>query len=322
MPSPKVVVVIPAYKSRAQILDVLAEIPALVSKIIVVDDACPDKTGALVKRENRDNRVEVIFNKKNLGVGGAVIVGFRGAMESDADIIVKLDSDGQMKPKDIHKLIRPLVDLEADYAKGNRFNSLDDLQEMPKLRILGNAALSLMSKVSTGYWSVTDPTNGFLAISRGALEAINLGKLRQGWFFESDLLFRLAIGRAVVADVPMRASYADEKSNLKVRKVILEFIHRHNVNFLKRIFYVYYLREWSVVSLELPAGILLTIGGLATGLNFWSQAAAFGQAATAGQVMLAVLPIILGFQLLLSVLSLDVANEPSRPLYVGRGKSK
>lgn len=322
MPSPKVVVVIPAFKSRLRILDVLAEIPSLVSKIIVVDDACPDKTGHVVKRKNQDIRVEVIFNRENLGVGGATIVGFKRAIEYDADIIVKLDSDGQMDPNDIPKLIQPLVDLEADYAKGNRFNSLDDLQEMPKLRILGNAALSLMSKVSTGYWSITDPTNGFLAISRGALEEISLAKLRKRWFFESDLLFRLAIIRAVVADVPIRARYADEKSNLKVRKVVVEFIHRHNINFMKRIFYVYYLREWSIVSFELPAGILLTVGGAATGVNLWTQAAALGQAATTGQVMLAVLPIILGFQMLLSVVSLDVTNEPTKPQYVARGGEK
>ena len=320
MTSPHIVAVMPAFRSRSHILGVLERMPEVVSKIIVIDDCCPENTGDLVRTMNKDNRVEVIVNERNLGVGGAVIVGLKEALASGAEIIVKIDSDGQMNPEDIPKLIRPIVDLEADYSKGNRFNSLDDLQEMPKLRVFGNAILSLMSKVSTGYWSLTDPTNGFLAISRGAIEAINLDKLRQGWFFESDLLFRLAIVRAVVADVPIRAVYADEKSNLKVRKIIFEFIHRHIVNFLKRIFYVYYLREWSVVSFELPAGMVLTIGGLFAGLHFWSQSAAFGQAATAGQVMLAVLPIILGFQLLLSVLSLDVANEPSSPLYVRTGR--
>lgn len=297
-------------------MSVLARMPEIVSKIIVVDDACPNGSGGLVQTKVGDKRVEVVFSKKNLGVGGAAIVGFQKALETEAEIIVKIDSDGQMNPEDISRLIQPIIDSDADYSKGNRFNSLDDLQEMPKSRIFGNAILSLMSKVSTGYWSITDPTNGFFAISRGALEQLHLGKLRQRWFFESDILFRLSIIRAVIADVPIKARYANEKSNLKIYKVIFEFIHRHNLNFLKRIFYVYYLREWSVVSFELPAGLILTLGGAITGLNLWNQSLTTDQAATVGQVMLAALPIILGFQLLLSVLSLDVANEPKRALYV------
>ena len=305
----------PAFKSNEHIIDVLSRMPDIVSKVIVVDDACPNGTGKLVQTKVKDKRVEVVFNEKNLGVGGAVIVGLRKALETDVEIILKIDSDAQMNPEDIPRLIQPIVNAEADYSKGNRFNSLDDLQEMPKSRVFGNAVLSLMSKLSTGYWSVTDPTNGFFAISRGALEQIKLGKLRQRWFFESDILFRLSIIRAVVADVPIRAKYANEKSNLKIRKVIFEFINRHNINFLKRIFYVYYLREWSVASFELPAGLILTFGGVVAGLKFWNQASVLGQAATVGQVMLAVLPIILGFQLLLSVLSLDVANEPKKVLY-------
>lgn len=316
VPLARVVAIMPAFNSKHQILDVLNRMPKLVSKIFVIDDACPQQTGKAVLDNTTDKRVEVVFNDRNLGVGGAVLVGMKKALETDAEIIVKIDSDGQMNPEDIPRLIAPIVDSRADFAKGNRFNSLDDLQEMPKSRLFGNVVLSLMSKLSTGYWSVTDPTNGFLAISRGALENIHLGKLRRGWFFESDILFRLSIIRAVVADVPIRAKYGDERSNLKIRKVVFEFINRHTINFLKRVFYIYYLREWSIVSLELPAGVLLTLGGLAAGINFWSEAAAIGQPATVGQVMLAVLPIILGFQLLLSAISLDIANEPRQPLYV------
>ena len=320
MSEPYIVAVMPAFKSNDHILDVLSRMPDIVSKVIVVDDACPVGTGKLVQTKVKDKRVEVLFNEKNLGVGGAVIVGLKKALETEAEIILKIDSDGQMNPEDISRLIQPLANSEADYSKGNRFNSLDDLQEMPKSRVFGNAVLSLMSKLSTGYWSITDPTNGFFAISRGALEQVNLGKLRQRWFFESDILFRLSIIRAVVADVPIQAKYANEKSNLKIRSVIFEFINRHNINFLKRIFYVYYLREWSVASFELPAGLILTLGGVIAGLNFWTHSSTLGQAATVGQVMLAVLPIILGFQLLLSVLSLDVANEPTRVLYAQKSK--
>ena len=308
----RIVAVVPAYKSESKILDVLKRMPEVVSQIFVVDDNCPNKTGALVLEKCSDKRVEVLFNESNLGVGGAVIIGFQEALKAGSDIVVKIDSDGQMDPGDIRKLIRPLVEGQADYAKGNRFNSLEDLEEMPKSRIFGNAVLSLMSKFSTGYWSINDPTNGFFAITRGALEQLSLAKLRKRWFFESDVLFRLAIIRAVVSDVPLKASYDDEVSNLRIHKVILEFIHRHIVNFTKRVFYLYYLREWSVASFEIPAAIFLLFGGLGLGINFWNQSSQLGQSATVGQVMLAALPIILGFQLFLSVLSFDVSNEPKK----------
>lgn len=321
MTKPIVIAVIPAYKSGTAILEVISGIPKEVSKIIVVDDCCPDGTGELVKSNVRDSRVEVIKNGYNLGVGGAAIVGFKKALILQADVVVKIDSDGQMDPKDIPRIIEPVVYGYADYAKGNRFNSLDDLQEMPKIRLFGNAALSIMSKMSTGYWSITDPTNGFFAISRGALEHVSLEKLRSGWFFESDMLFRLAIIRAAVVDVPVRAKYGQEKSNLKVRKVVFEFLSRHAVNFLKRVIYVYYLREWSIASFELPAGLALFFGGIFAGLNYWADSYQSGLPATTGQVMLAALPIILGFQMLLSVLSLDAGNEPRLALYSRGGKS-
>jgi dolichol-phosphate mannosyltransferase len=311
-------VVIPAYRSRDQILDVLARIPEYVDRVFVIDDLCPERTGKTVQLSCKDGRVSVHFNDQNLGVGGAVIVGFKLALEAGASVVVKIDSDGQMDPAQIINLLSPIYSARADYTKGNRFNSLEDLQAMPKVRVVGNAALSLLSKVSSGYWSVNDPTNGFFAITRGALQNISLGKLRTRWFFESDLLFRLAIARAAVIDVPIAAKYGSETSNLRAYKVVFPFLWRHLVNFFKRILYLYYLREWSVASFQLPASLTLLGSGMFLGLSYWSQSAAAGQATTTGQVMLAVLPILIGFQLLLSFLGLDVANEPRQPLYVNR----
>ena len=308
----KVAVVMPAYKVQNEILDVIRAVPKEVSKIFVIDDACPNNSGK-VASESKDKRVEVIRNQSNLGVGGAMIVGYQRALKEDFDIIVKVDGDGQMDPVRIPKLIAPIIRGEADYTKGNRFDSLEDLEQMPKIRIFGNAVLSLMSKISSGYWNITDPTNGFTAIHKSVLERIHLGKLRKGWFFESDMLFRLSIIKAVIRDVPMPAKYGSEKSNLNIRKVIFEFPYRHAVNHLKRIFYSYYLREWSVASIELPLGLLLSIGGLVAGINFWIQSAATGVAATVGQVMLSAVPLILGFQLILAFLSYDVSTEPKSP---------
>ena len=308
-----IAVVIPSYKVTAHILEVIKSIGPEVQKIYVVDDACPDGSGALVQKQSKDKRVEIFFHETNQGVGGAVVTGYKAALKDEIDVIVKVDGDGQMDPSLISTIAKPVVEGYADYSKGNRFDSLENLFSMPKTRIFGNAVLSLWSKLSSGYWNITDPTNGFTAIHRKALQAIQLDKLRKTYFFESDLLFRLSIVNAVVMDVPMVSVYGDEKSNLKIRKVIFEFPWRHTVNLAKRIFYKYYLREWSVASFELPVGLGLTIFGAWFGLARFFEASSAGQATTAGQVTLSALALILGVQLLLSFLSYDVQSEPKVP---------
>jgi dolichol-phosphate mannosyltransferase len=308
-----IAVVIPSYRVTQHILEVLEGIGPEVSQIFVVDDACPDNSGDFVEKHSKDNRVKVLRHAENQGVGGAVITGYRASLEAGADIVVKVDGDGQMNPALIPNLIAPILAGEADYAKGNRFDSLEDLYEMPRVRILGNAVLSLWSKQSTGYWRITDPTNGFTAIHRKALENIHLDKLRKTYFFESDMLFRLSIINAVVTDVPMKAVYGDEKSHLKIRKVLVEFPFRHTVNLLKRVFYRYYLREWSIASIELPVGLSLLVFGLWFGIANFIDASGAGRATTAGQVTVAAIGIILGVQFLLSFLAYDVQSEPKIP---------
>ena len=309
----RVHVVIPAYKVTDHILELLARIGPEIEKIIVVDDACPDGSGALVRKSSKDKRVEVIIQSVNGGVGSAVVTGYKRALELGAEVVVKLDGDGQMHPEDINKLLIPIQLGEADYTKGNRFDSLDELYNMPKVRIFGNAVLSLWSKLSSGYWSVTDPTNGFTAIHRVALEKIHLSKLSKRFFFESDMLFRLNLAGAVVEDVPLPARYSNEKSNLKISKTLIEFPWKHTRNLFKRVFYRYYLREWSIGSLELPLGLGALIFGLWFGVSSFLSAAGAGRATTAGQATISAITIILGVQLLLSFLSYDIQSEPKVP---------
>jgi dolichol-phosphate mannosyltransferase len=309
----RLAVVIPCYKVKQHILGVLGKIGSEVEAIYVVDDACPEGTGKFVEESAQDKRIRVLFHAQNQGVGGAVISGYRAALLEGMEVIVKLDGDGQMDPGLISTITKPVVSADADYAKGNRFDSLENLFSMPKIRIIGNAVLSLWSKISSGYWTITDPTNGFTAIHRKALEAVNLDKVRKSYFFESDMLFRLSIANCVVADVPMVAVYGNEKSNLKIRKVLFEFPWRYTINFLKRIFYRYYLREWSVGSFELPLGLLLLTFGAWFGASSYLAASAAGVATTAGQVTGSAVALILGVQLLLSFLSYDVQSEPRIP---------
>jgi glycosyltransferase involved in cell wall biosynthesis len=309
-----VAVVVPCYKVADSILEVISQIPDFVRHIIVVDDGCPQKSGQLVEQKVSDPRVQVVSNKTNQGVGGAMITGYRYALENtEAEIVVKVDGDGQMDPRKISALVSPIISKEADYTKGNRFDSLEDLEQMPKIRIFGNAVLSIFSKFSSGYWNITDPTNGFTAIQTSVLQRIRLEKLRKGFFFESDMLFRLSIIRAVVIDVPMPAKYGVEKSNLNIKKVIREFPQRHLVNLFKRTFYNYYLREWNVASFELPLGLILFFWGIGFGVTSWASASAAGVPATTGQVMLSAVPVILGFQLILAFLNYDVSSVPRRP---------
>lgn len=314
MPKPiALAVVIPTYKARKTILDVVSQIGPEVSRIIVVDDKCPEKSGELVEQQVADERVKVLFNERNLGVGGATVIGYKEALSAGAEIIVKLDADGQMNPSKIRELIDPIIRGEADYTKGDRLDSLTGLRQMPSIRLIGNAGLTLLTKFSTGYWTIKDPTNGFTAIHADVLRKLPLGMINKGYFFESDMLFRLSIFRAVVQDVPMSARYGNEKSSLSIAKALLQFPWLHLVNFHKRLFYNYYLRDVSAASIELPAGAALFWFGVVFGGISFSEAAARGVPATTGTVMIAVLPIILGFQLLLAFLSYDVSNVPSRP---------
>jgi len=313
--SASIAVVIPAYKVRGQIMRVIDGIGDLVSKIYVIDDCCPDNSGALVTRECADPRVQVIRLPENLGVGGAVMAGYRAAIQDGMDIAVKIDGDGQMDPRDIASFVEPILAGEADYTKGNRFFNLDGLDQMPRVRLLGNAALSFMSKLSSGYWDLFDPTNGYTAIHCEVARHLPMEKISRRYFFESDMLFRLSTLRAVVVDVPMDAKYGDEVSNLKIGKVIGEFMAKHVRNFCKRVFYNYYLRDLSIASFELPLGLAMLTFGIIFGAVEWLRSLNDHTPASAGTVMLAGLPVILGLQFTLAFLSYDIGSVPRRPLH-------
>lgn len=310
----RVAVVIPAYRAREHILHVLDGIGPEVDVIFVVDDACPDGSGDLVKADCTDPRVRVIHRESNGGVGAAVKTGYRAALADGCTVVVKVDGDGQMDPALIPRFIRPILSSAADYAKGNRFFNPEDVRGMPRGRLLGNAVLSFMTKASTGYWHLFDPTNGYTAIHAKALRLIPLDKVANRYFFETDMLFRLATVRAVVRDVPMAAFYGDETSGLRIRSIIGPFLLGHLRAFFKRILYNYFLRSFSVASLELLLALPLLLFGFVYGITTWAGAAAQGLAATSGQVMIASLPIIVGVQLLLSFVQFDIASTPSEPL--------
>jgi glycosyltransferase involved in cell wall biosynthesis len=305
-------VVIPAYKLDGRVVKLIESIPRIVSRIIVIDDACPQKSGELIEKFCKDARVTVYFNKENLGVGGSVKKGYKIALENGAKFVIKLDGDGQMDPREIPNLVEPLINHQADYTKGNRFYTLNSLKIMPKKRLFGNSVLSAMSKFSTGYWNISDPNNGFTAISRSALEDLDLNQISDTYFFESDMLFRLYCNRAVVRDIPMNSIYGDEKSSLSISKATFEFFFKHLRNSIKRFFYAYILRDASVATIELPLGSLLLMFGVANSVISWLQSSASGVPNNPGTVMLSGLAILTGVQFILAFISYDVSNVPRK----------
>jgi glycosyltransferase involved in cell wall biosynthesis len=315
---PVIAVVIPCYRVTSHVLEVIKKICPEVSSFFAIDDCCPDGSGDFIKKNCIDNRVIVLRNLQNLGVGGAILTGYRAAIESGADIIVKIDGDGQMDPNLIPAFVAPIIAGEADYTKGNRFFNLEKIRAMPKARLFGNAVLSFITKISSGYWDLFDPTNGYTAIHVDIARHLPFGKISRRYFFETDMLFRLNTLRAVVVDVPMESQYGDEVSNLKILKIIGEFFIKNVRNFLKRIFYNYYLRDMSIASLELPLGLLLFVSGCGFGVYHWVNSLQKGSNTPAGTVMLAALPILMGSQLILAFLGYDIVNVPRKPLHKWR----
>lgn len=311
----RIAVVIPCFRVRTQILGVLAGIGPKVTHIYVVDDACPESTGAHVAEHCGDGRVRVLHQPVNGGVGAATIAGYLAALRDQCDVDVKMDGDGQMDPSIVHRFVAPILDGWADYTKGNRSYSFENSTGMPVIRRLGNLTLSFMAKASTGYWDLFDPTNGYTAIHSEILRILPLEKVEKRYFFESDLLFRLNTLKAQVVDIPKQAVYGDEQSGLSVAKSVPDFAAKHLRNFAKRICYNYFLRDLNPASVQLVAGLALVLFGSIFGIARWVHSIEAGVQATAGTVMLAALPLMIGVQFLLSFVLYDVAaSQPSHPL--------
>lgn len=303
----------PAYNEAAHIANVISRIPTIVDKIIVVDDHSSDNTIEAAKAVG-DLRLEVIVNSKNLGVGGATIAGYRRALEDGADIVVKIDSDGQMDPGKIAKLVRPVIDGNTDYAKGFRFHDQQTLRKMPRIRLIGNWGLSYLVKMASGYWNIFDPTNGFTAIHRSSLEMIDLDNLSCDYFFETDMLCKLYRIRAKVKDVPLSTHYGNEVSELSPSKTLMHFPRRLFRAYVRRIIWHYYIRDFSTFSLLFLTGWILMLFGIGFGAAKWYINASRGIVTPTGTVMISVVPLFLGFQMVMQAVLLDVNNVPQEPI--------
>ncbi|HEY9153012.1 MAG TPA: glycosyltransferase family 2 protein [Anaerolineales bacterium] len=311
----EIAAVVPAYRVEREIADVLRGLPPYVRYIIIVDDASPDSTSDVVAALTKRNRRLILMrHDRNQGVGGAMVTGFRKALELGAQIVVKIDGDGQMDVSHLPELILPLIEGKADYAKGNRFRDFIALQKMPFVRRLGNMGLGFLAKAATGYWNIFDPTNGFLAIRAETLAQLPLERIDPSYYFETSMLANLYLLGAVVRDVPMPARYQGEASSLIIRRVLFEFPFKLFATFLRRMALKNFIYDFSMGTIYLIAGIPLLLFGLIFGIVKWIQYARLNIAAPTGTVMLPTLTVLLGIQLLLSAAEGDLRSVPKEPL--------
>ena len=310
----KVAVIIPAFCEGARITETVKTLPSWVDHIVAVDDASTDATHQTLA-SIKDPRLVVLKLPENGGVGAATLAGFERALQLDADVLVKMDGDGQMDPAQLPALLEPIRRGEADYVKGNRFLHTRELVQMPFLRRLGNIGLSFMTKLASGYWTVFDPTNGYVAIHSAVVPLLDSTRIHRRFFFESSMLCELGLNRAVVLDVYIPARYDDKISTLSERRAFFEFPPLLLSGFLRRALIQYFVRDFNAASLFVVAGICATAFGTLWGGYHWLVSVETGIVASTGTIMIAVLPVILGIQLLLQSIVMDIQNVPKDPLH-------
>jgi glycosyltransferase involved in cell wall biosynthesis len=313
----KIAVVIPCYNVQEHVKAVIQSIPGYVRVVVLVNDASHDQTSAIIDKlaQEGNGRVFVLHLPRNIGVGGAALAGLHKASELGADISIKMDGDGQMDPRYIPLLLEPLITGKADYTKGNRFRSVLTLAQMPLVRRLGNAMLSLLTKFASGYWNIFDPTNGYIAIRREVFEMLPPKMIHPRYFFESSLLIALGILGAVVLDIPMQARYGTEKSMLRISQVVFEFPLQLALGFLRRLWFKKILYSLTMEAILGISGFVFFCLGFIFGLvQFMHYAINLKVAAPSGTVMTAALPVLLGFQMMMNAILLDIQSVPSMPL--------
>ena len=305
----RIATILPAHNEERHIGEAVRTMPEFIDHVIVVDDCSKDKTSEAAQACG-DPRLVLLKTPHNQGVGGATIMGYRKGLELGTDIAVKMDGDGQMSPEHLPLLLDALIEQDYHYAKGNRFLAGESLEHMPKVRFIGNLALTFMTKLATGYWHIFDPQNGYTAIKMDALRMLNLNAVHNRFFFENDMLSHLNYQRARVKDVAIPARYGEEVSDLNPFKIGLTFPFLLLRRFFRRIYQKYILRDFSPIALFLILGALLFLWGFGFGIYLWVETHLTGRPTPTGTIMLALLPLILGFQLLLQAIVLDIQETP------------
>lgn len=256
----KIAVVVPCYNEESQIDSVLDTIPDFVDKVIVIDDHSKDETLKKVKKYSGKNKakLELICHDQNLGVGGAISSGYIWCREHDIDIAVVMAGDGQMDPQDLPSLLNPIAEGNSDYVKGNRLMSGEAWEKIPKVRYFGNSILTLLTKIASGYWHVTDSQSGYTALNRKGLDCLPLSKIYPGYGMPNDFLVTLNIYNLRVMDVPINPLYGiGEKSSMVIHRTIPSLLYLMVRLFLKRMVRKYIIRDFHPLIFFYITGVVL-----------------------------------------------------------------
>lgn len=309
----KAAVVIPCYNEERLIRKTIERLPSFLDFIIAVNDGSTDDTlSELTRIADENDKVVIVDLEVNQGVGGAVIAGFESALSNtDADVIGIVAGDDQFDTSYLQTMLDELLDLPADYVKASRFFHREEFKTMPRYRRFGNIFISLLTKFSTGYYSITDITNGCGFLRRSALERVDFSIVQRRYDYETSMLTALSIAGAKVVDHAVPAHYGEETSTIRLIPTAYRNLKAIHTGFWRRIFYKYVLYGFHPIALFLLSGIAFVVAGGLFGLFLVVDRMSSHMPPTSGTVMLSVLPIILGLQMLLTALTMDVSNENS-----------
>ena len=304
-------VVIPCYNEEKMITQTIKKLPKYIDHIIAVNDASTDDTiSVLNKLKKQNDRLIVVDSKTNQGVGGALISGYDYAMKNTkATAIGIVAGDDQFDSSYLEAMLDDFIDQSADYVKASRFFHREAFKTMPKYRQFGNIFISLLTKFSTGYYSITDITNGCGWLRRDIIEKVDFSIVEKRYDYETSMLTALSIVNAKVIDHAVPAHYGNEKSTIKLIPTAWRNLRAVWKGFWRRIYYKYVLYGFHPVALFLFTGMFFLIISLLIAAFLLYVKLFAHQSPTAGSVMLAVLPFILSVQLVLTALTIDVSNE-------------
>jgi glycosyltransferase involved in cell wall biosynthesis len=307
----KVAVVVPAYNEELLIRKTVDTLPEIVDHVIVVNDASTDNTlHVLQEIASSNKRVSVIDNAVNGGIGFSLKTGFAFALEhTDADAIGIVSGDAQCDPSCIQPMLEELASSRSDYVKGNRFFQRDALKAMPPYRRIGNIFISLLTKFATGFYSVSDITMGFGFFRRGILERVSYDLVKDRYDYEISMLVALSIASARIKDHAVPAIYGDETSTINFWPTVFRVLRVAWVGFWQRIYYKYILFSLHPIAIFIFGGLILSTVGFGFGVYVLVEKSAYNLTPSTGTVMLSALPLLLGFQLLMTALTMDVYND-------------
>jgi glycosyltransferase involved in cell wall biosynthesis len=301
-------VVVPAYDEEQLVATTIRGIPEFVDRIVVVDDASRDGTAAAA-RNSGDPRVEVVTHERNAGVGAAIVTGYQRAIAAGIDVVCVMAGDNQMDPEDLEQIALPVVRGEVDYAKANRLVSGQAWEVIPRSRYLGNAMLSFLTKIASGYWHIADSQSGYTAASREILDQLDLDRIYPRYGFPNDMLVHLNVWNARVRDVTARPVYnVGEKSGIKIRKVVPRISWLLIKAFFWRMREKYVIRDFHPLVFFYVLGFLMTVLGLALGI-VEVVLRLMGNAVSVGTVVLVALLLIFGSQFTLFAMWFDMESN-------------